>query len=497
MRPLLFIAFMFILVSGIYAQKKEIKKAISNNTWQGAYRIAYSDKGLFENDIQSYCRENGFVFISSTKKEFFVYGKKEKLVTSFLFLTSEEHYNHKELEAYNAARSSQEYLSYLNNFPNGKHISEIRELETKREYNAYVSSINTRNYKSYLDNFPNGIHYNEVLTKSKTFDSQLYNANSLTDLLKLVQDFPNKKNEIEDKAFDLLKNKDELNAYLKKIPSSKFLHQQNGDSIFSKSWSSHGPENCGYLWNKMGIYQGGFKNGRYNGEGTYFGLEFRPDEWGDESMREANPNYKVEITGTWVNGQISNGTMSSELVAVNSSHERRIFYTGSFRNNRFTGNGEYTIVDLYFLFGRYRYGCQGNFYDGKPNGKFVVYGDKGSYRTTCSGCYTFSDIYTCLLNDERERDRRFTAEYEKQQCDNCVINYDKSKFPVDRKDWLNFDVQDHGEIFMTNGESYWFYYSNNKWRFDSGLLGLESTYFENFDEMLEEFLKRCRKRYCK
>jgi hypothetical protein len=511
MRPILFLTAMFILVSGISAQKKEIKKALSDNTWQGAHRIAYSEKGLFEDEIQSYCRENGFVLISSTKKKFFVYGKNEQLVTSFLFLTSEEYYNQKELETYNAARSSRDYLSYINSFPNGKHITEIRELEKKREYDAYVSSINTRNYKSYFDNFPNGIHYDELLAISKTYDSQLHNTNSLTDLIKLMQVFPHNKNEIEIKAYDYI-NKDaytlkyaeakaNIYLYMKKVPKTSLLHIVGRDSIFCKSWSSYGPEGHGLKWNSDETYFGGFSKGKYQGWGIYNGSRLRPEYWGDEILKEHFPDYKVTIKGEWIDGLIHHHSTESykaviytdELLIrkapnlINGQYSVWLRYWGDFKSGKFEGFGVFT-----FCINDNPISFSGDFVDGRPNGFFSSHNGL----LYCKNVNSFDDLYDCD-NQYNEDYRRAKEISNSIACSKCEIDDSKTEIPENTTDLWGATYQFSGKIVMKNGDYYPYYFKKGKWVIEEGFIFINTTEFDTYDDLRREFLDKCINMYCR
>lgn len=83
-----------------------------------------------------------------------------------------------------------------------------------------------------------------------------------------------------------------------------------------------------------------------------------------------------------------------------------------------------------------------------------------------------------------------------EKCRECTIDFDRSRLP-DETNFLGFSSQDPGIIKMKNGLEIEFYWDKkkNKWYIEDGMFFREQTYFDKFDKLLSEALKRCYKKY--
>ncbi len=82
--------------------------------------------------------------------------------------------------------------------------------------------------------------------------------------------------------------------------------------------------------------------------------------------------------------------------------------------------------------------------------------------------------------------------YKRKMCDECKIDYSKTKIPKDEKRLLG-TYRESGIIQMVNGSKYEWDYSDSGYRVPALF---SSKHFDSFNEMLEYFLKKCEERHC-
>jgi hypothetical protein len=116
--------------------------------------------------------------------------------------------------------------------------------------------------------------------------------------------------------------------------------------------------------------------------------------------------------------------------------------------------------------------------------------------------------YGILIRDEVDSRRKQEEqarqareqEYKEKLCAQCKIDYNKSNMPSSEiKDGFlgEYTETKPGKIVMEIGNENEFYYdSKNKQWYTYGFLFVDKRY-STFDEMLEDFLKKCKDRYCK
>lgn len=92
---------------------------------------------------------------------------------------------------------------------------------------------------------------------------------------------------------------------------------------------------------------------------------------------------------------------------------------------------------------------------------------------------------------EREKELK-----EQEECKKCAIDFDhpKNRLPRDYTDFLGFSDQNPGRIYMKNGDYYLFWRnSKGKWLIKGFIF--DDT-FEDYNDLLDHFIKKCQEEYC-
>ena len=105
--------------------------------------------------------------------------------------------------------------------------------------------------------------------------------------------------------------------------------------------------------------------------------------------------------------------------------------------------------------------------------------------------------YLGTLDDDiaREQERMASLQrYKQKQCDRCIIDYKKSTYPENKKDFFGANYIKSGKIVMKNGEEYEWHISKKGWVIENWWYGEP---YESWDFMIEELKQRCSDKYCK
>lgn len=146
-----------------------------------------------------------------------------------------------EEEMYKACKSVDACKEYKNKFPHGKHIKEVRKIQSDLEDDRKYSNVKTLNdIAEYLKSYPNGRHANEAKTKRnriieeqrKKWELEVHEQLRQVDhckniqnciaimpqCMKLKSEELNKK--LDDKFFSLCRGKNDYERYLAKMGSN-------------------------------------------------------------------------------------------------------------------------------------------------------------------------------------------------------------------------------------------------------------------------------------
>ena len=120
--------------------------------------------------------------------------------------------------------------------------------------------------------------------------------------------------------------------------------------------------------------------------------------------------------------------------------------------------------------------------------KFV----KGIYNYTSAVVKNMIKIWqTPTTEEDRKR-------WRDEACAKCEIDWDKSEMPKDDKDWIGLKRKVSGFIIMKNNSlrEYSFDYNDGKYIMNGGFLNSDKKEFENFSDLLNEFIKQCKEKNC-
>ena len=99
--------------------------------------------------------------------------------------------------------------------------------------------------------------------------------------------------------------------------------------------------------------------------------------------------------------------------------------------------------------------------------------------------------------EESARDRQLYIKYQQEQCNKCTLDWSESNYPREEDNFLWPGVSHKkGVIVMKNGEKYEFDYKDGKCMITNGWFSSD-IYFNNFKEMLVDFITKCKNQWCK
>lgn len=101
-----------------------------------------------------------------------------------------------------------------------------------------------------------------------------------------------------------------------------------------------------------------------------------------------------------------------------------------------------------------------------------------------------------LRAEQKAEQKAREAKYAMEQCNKCTLDIKRTTFPSKEKGFFG-TVNKSGEIVMKNDTSYTFDYSDGKYTLNDDFLFFSGTKFNSFEEMLNHFLKECKREYCK
>jgi hypothetical protein len=184
MKIFLLLCSFFLLSLLSNAQNKEITKAMNNNTKQGDFRFASSERGIDLDDFNRFFENNNnYVLIQKNQETVFKFGEKKTLVSSFTFLTRPEYESFQEKQIYSKvinSTSDEPYLTYLRLYPNGEYTSVVKNqynnlIKKRDEESLYNEVLNTRDYDKYLNKYPYGIYTSTINSKKQQYYQSIEN----------------------------------------------------------------------------------------------------------------------------------------------------------------------------------------------------------------------------------------------------------------------------------------------------------------------------------
>jgi hypothetical protein len=140
------------------------------------------------------------------------------------------------------------------------------------------------------------------------------------------------------------------------------------------------------------------------------------------------------------------------------------------------------------------------------NGHFLTFNsgfdkfkdDFGGYAYNAGVEVIYNEYLGTMADDEKKEaeKRAFEVRYKKVQaekCNQCSIDNSKTEYPKDSKNWLGTSHHE-GKIVMKNGDDFTWDYSDGKYKVSTGFMSEDS--YDSWEEMLNDFLTKCEKKYC-